>query len=103
MDYYYEILYKNQIISNLSFRDLNNYDLQDIDMLIKHYFIYKDNKKIKNNIILFNSDMPQIKALDYITNYIKSDKMYGINAINTDDIILLLRFENQYTSSNYYI
>lgn len=105
MDYYYEIQLQNEdeIIENLSFDDISKYELKDITMLTKYYNIYTNEKKMCNSIILFTSDMPTIKAIEYIQNYIKCYKMYGTEAINTYDIILLLRFENYYLKSNYII
>lgn len=85
----YTAIYQGNFIDLLSKETLMSLDRRDISMVCKEYYsidIKGKKSNVKQIIVLFTNDSLFKKSENYISEYTSLVNLYGVNAINDDDI-----------------
>lgn len=89
----YSIQINNVTIENLTYEQVIKEQRLICWISKKYYKLQKDGTidKKPTNICLYTAEMPN-SATSYINNYTKLSGMYGINALNDNDVELIKKF-----------
>jgi hypothetical protein len=102
-DRVYSAMIDGNFVDMLTYDDVMHLNKNLVSMIRKEYYpIYQEGRisNIKKDICLFTIDC-KLTYEEYITNYNNLPNMYGVNAINDNDIVICKEYNNKYSNLNY--
>ena len=97
---YYCAIINGEFVDMLSKEYIMSLNKDNITLISKEYYPINENNILsrdKESITLYTADFPYMTYDEYINNYNNLPKLYGVNAINDDDLEICKHFNYKNT------